>query len=42
MTDNVYRLRPLATEDEEALPPAFTEEALALRFAETHADDLRF
>ena len=42
MTDNVYRLRPLATEDEEALPPAFTEEALALRFAETHADDLRY
>ena len=42
MTDNVYRLRPLATEDEEALPPAFTEEALALRFAETHTDDLRY
>ena len=28
--------------DEEAIPPAFSDDALALRFAEQHASDLRF
>ena len=42
MTDNVIRLRPLDADDDAALPPAFTEESLALRFAETHADELRY
>ena len=32
----------LAGQLEEARPPAFTDEALALRFAERHAKDLRF
>ena len=42
MTDNVIRLRPLDADDDAALPPAFTEESLALRFAETHANELRY
>ncbi|MBA3516864.1 MAG: hypothetical protein H0T75_04305 [Rhizobiales bacterium] len=29
-------------EPQEARPPAFTDEALALRFAEKHAHDLRY
>ena len=39
------KVAPLPTRDEdveEALPPAFTDEALALRFAERHAGDLRY
>ena len=28
--------------DEQAIPPAFSDDALALRFAEQHVDDLRF
>ena len=34
--------RPVVDDEEEIRPPAFTDEALALRFAERHADSLRF
>ena len=31
-----------AAEQEDVRPPKFTDEALALRFAELHVDDLRY
>jgi putative DNA primase/helicase len=41
MTGKVKVLR-LAPQPKDARPPAFTDEALALRFADAHADHLRF
>jgi putative DNA primase/helicase len=34
--------KPALAHDEETRPPAFTDEALALAFAQRHADDLRY
>ncbi len=40
LKDAIDAARPV--EPEYARPPPFTDEALALRFAETHEDDLRY
>jgi hypothetical protein len=32
----------IETDEQDARPPAFSDEALALRFADLHADDLRY
>ena len=39
---NEHPIRIIADTGDDSRPPAFSDEALALRFAELHADDLRF
>src|SRR5215469_9728745 len=39
--DNVFKIKPRADDDGD-IAPAFSDEALALRFAERHVDKLRY